>query len=401
MALRLKTTDGKTDLMKSVFALRENPFSQAQIYKSDQPGTYVPEMYGDQLDAFYKRFFVMPLMKDTNKQVIGAIWSSHTGDSMGKGFGKSMLMAEESKRINADFGATLLRRSEVVEEDISENPFLAGYCTFDQAKDVKTFPLRSWTLSPLFLRAPTATTRCIRHFASGSLSACRHRRATRGKPSCGLFEPLCGALVASISSLRIKRSNAFSNCLPAQTRPTYVDFIRHEIGPRIKAAQGFNFVHVFNAFVSLAGIVYVAYFIDQIENFARFVSRQDREIKILRESMCQTSPTADMASFIFQMHINAQEAIEDLVDERASALSRLQQEGERNSHHRPPRLGTEGAYTLAARYLADFRITGAKVSALPPFQRRHPRNSRSAAEGTRATSCGHSATSSIMPSTTG
>jgi len=33
-----------------------------------------------------------------------------------------------------------LTRIGAVEEDIVENPFLAGYCTFDQGKDVKTFP---------------------------------------------------------------------------------------------------------------------------------------------------------------------------------------------------------------------------------------------------------------------
>ena len=39
-----------------------------------------------------------------------------------------------------------------------------------------------------------------------------------------------------------------------------------EIGPRIKAAQGFHFVHIFNTFLLLAGVDYVAYFIDQIES---------------------------------------------------------------------------------------------------------------------------------------
>ncbi len=92
-----------------------------------------------------------------------------------------------------------------------------------------------------------------------------------------------------------------------------VRFIRQEgIGPRIKATQGFNFVHVFNAFVSLAGIVYVAYFIDQIENFAAWTRKQDMEVKVLRESICQTSPTAEISSFIFQMHIRAEQAIENM-----------------------------------------------------------------------------------------
>src|SRR6266581_498746 len=69
--------------------------------------------------------------------------------------------------------------------------------------------------------------------------------------------------------------------------------------------QGFNFVHIFNVFLIAAGIVYVVYFVDQIENFARFARNQERDLKILRESMCQTSPTDGMASFVFQMHVHA------------------------------------------------------------------------------------------------
>src|ERR1043165_9923317 len=141
MVLRLKSGKGQQkNLMQDVFLLRENPFRQAQIYNPDTPGTYVPEMYGDQLEAFYKRFFILPLTKADNRQVIGASWSSHTGDATGKGFGKTMLMAEESKRINSDFGASMMGRMGVVDEDIEPNPILAGYCTFLQAAEIKTFP---------------------------------------------------------------------------------------------------------------------------------------------------------------------------------------------------------------------------------------------------------------------
>jgi hypothetical protein len=58
--------------------------------------------------------------------------------------------------------------------------------------------------------------------------------------------------------------------------------------------------------------VHVVYFVDQIENFAKYARHQDRDVRILRESMCQTSPTADMASFVFQMHINALRVLEPI-----------------------------------------------------------------------------------------
>ena len=97
-------------------------------------------MYGEQLGEFHRKFFLLPLGKESNKQVIGALWSSHKGDDLGKGFGKSMLMAEESRRINMDFGRDMLVQAEIGEQDIEENPVLSGYCTFDQSKGVKSFP---------------------------------------------------------------------------------------------------------------------------------------------------------------------------------------------------------------------------------------------------------------------
>src|SRR5579859_5707769 len=91
MPIKLKS-NGK-DLLTEVFLLKEKPFRTSEIFSVDRQGTYVPEIYGEQFEEFYKKFFLMPLSRDSNKQVIGAVWSSHTGDSVGKGYGKSYLMA--------------------------------------------------------------------------------------------------------------------------------------------------------------------------------------------------------------------------------------------------------------------------------------------------------------------
>src|SRR6266404_1756653 len=101
MTIKLKTS-GK-DLMSEVFLLKDNPFRTSEIFSVDRSGTYVPEIYGEQFSEFYKKFFLVPLTKEKNKQVIGAVWSSHAGNSFGKGYGKSFLMFQESIEINSDF----------------------------------------------------------------------------------------------------------------------------------------------------------------------------------------------------------------------------------------------------------------------------------------------------------
>jgi len=312
----------------------------------------------------------MPLAKEKNKQVIGAVWSSHTGDALGKGYGKSFLMAQESREINLDFGAGKLRRFDVAENDIAENPIVAGYCTFDQAKDIKSFPAA-------LLDAIAFILEC-RNGDSNVHAALRQRVIGRvdaevGFESEGIFTALQKEL-RKYRGLNVQLTHAslerFIQKLCSNDTGELVHFIRHEIGPRVKSAQGFNFVHVFNAFLNLCGIVYVVYFVDQIENFARFARNQDRDLKILRESICQTSPTDSMASFIFQMHVHALQAIEGWWD-NIKHLPSLDPKKPINSTRIVDLQGltTRGeAELLASRYLQDNRIAGAKPpQALYPF----------------------------------
>jgi hypothetical protein len=376
MTIRLKKTAPGQNLMTDVFLLRENPFRQAQTYNpdhynTDQPGTYVPEMFGDQLDEFYQRFFVRPLQNDTNKQVIGAIWSSHARGAMGKGFGKSVLMGEETKRVNRDFGATLLTRVGAVEEDIVENPFLAGYCTFDQAKDIKSFPAALLDAVAFILESEYGESSTV-HLEL------RRRILERVEAEEGYEgEAIEQALQQELRKYRglnfqltHKQLDAFIKRLASGNTPELIWFIRNTIGKRIKAAEGFNFVHIFNAFVRVAGIVYVAYFVDQIENFARFVRNGDRDVKILRESICQTSPTSDMASFVFQMHGRAMEAIEDWwMNEHLPSLDFSKKLNQPRIINLKGLQSLEEAVKLAERYLLDKRLPHAKPPhSLHPFQ---------------------------------
>jgi hypothetical protein len=361
MALKFKT-NGK-DLMKDVFLLRENPFRSSEIFSIDRRATYVPKIYGEQFHEFYKKFFLIPLSREENKQVIGAVWSTHSGDQLGKGFGKSFLMARESLEINEDFGASKLRESEIDESDIAENPFLAGYCTFDQAKDVKTFPAALLDAVAFILESG--------HNGGNVHMALRERiiertGAVEGFESEAIMHAL-GKELRKYRSLNIQLNHAsverFIQKLCFSDTEDLVNFIRHYIGPRVKAAQGFNFVHVFNVFLLTAGIVYVVYFVDQIENFARFARNQERDLKILRESMCQTSPTDGMASFVFQMHVHALQVIEGWWDS-VEHLPSLDPKKPINATRIVDLQGLKNrkdAEILAACYLANNRVDGAKA----------------------------------------
>lgn len=372
MPLRFKEGSGTkaVNLMTDVYRLKENPFRSSAVYNLDRRGTYVPEMYGSQLQEFRKKFFALPLTKESNRQVIGAIWSTHAGDAWGKGFGKSMLMAEESHRINADFGASMLRSIGVIEADIKANPVLAGYCTFDQSKEVKTFAAALLDAVVFILESeePEHNTvhAALRH------RICEQNKAEEGWESQAIHDALHKEL-RRYRSLNVKLSHRdvleFIHHLCHDDTEALADFMRHNLGPRIKATQGFNFVHIFNAFLKIAGIDYVVYFVDQIENFAQWARHQDREIKILRESMCQTSPTSDMASFVFQMHIRAQTEIEDWWNsEHLPSLDYGKAINETRVIDLKGLTKKSDAIMLVTRYLQDCRVDGShRKNDLHPF----------------------------------
>ncbi len=309
MALARKSA--ATDVFRDKFYLN-GPFRIAEIYNPDNPGLYVREMYGKQLDEFHKKFFVDPLERELH-QTIGAVWSSHSGDSEGRGFGKSMMMSEESKLANRDFGAEVLARFDVTDEDVAANPFIAAYCTFEQSKGIQTFPSALLEGVAFALRSPHGDDSNVHQELRNRIAALVNAEESYESEAIkrALLQKLTNYKNLSIQ-LSHRQIAGFIDALCHDDTEALAEFIREKIGPRIRTALGFHFVHIFNAFANVAGIAHVIYFVDQIENFAKYARHQDRDVRILRESMCQTSPTADMASFVFQMHINALRVLEPI-----------------------------------------------------------------------------------------
>jgi hypothetical protein len=275
-----------------------------------------------------------------------------------------MMMAEESKHVCRDFGLAVLRQFKVKEDNARANPFLAGYCTFDEGKEVKSFAAALLDAVAFIVEQP---------YDDGTLTVhqeLRRRIAERNNAEEEFEgEAVRAALhkqLRTYKSLNVqlthKQLDQFIELLSGDDTEALVACMRTEIGPRIKAKQGFNFVHVFNAYALCAGIVSVTYFIDQIENFAKFARKKgDQEVKILRESMVQTSPTAEMASFVFQMHVSALQDIEDWWN--AEHLPSLDFEQPLNRTRSLNLLGlrtTDEAKTLAMRYLKEYRPEGVR-----------------------------------------
>jgi hypothetical protein len=353
-----KAIAGRRNTMRDDWML--TPFHISQMYNVDEPGPYEPLVYGKQYQEFYSKFVLNPLQNDKDRQVIGALWSTYAANRLGKGYGKSMLMAEESKRINADFGVTKLREFGVDEEDVIGNPFVAGYCTFKESMDVKSFPAALLEAVGFILASNHGESRTVHQELRRRI--CERIEAEDGYEGDSIRVALHRAIRQYRSlgvQLTHRETKGFIEHLCADDTPELINRMM-EIGPRIKAAQGFNFVHIFNVFLRLSGIEYVVYFIDQIENFAKYARKQDQNIRILRESICETSPTREMASFVFQMHVEAQHVIEDWWD-KIEHLPSLDAKKRINSSRIVELQGLASkkeAVLLLRKHLADNRVPG-------------------------------------------
>jgi hypothetical protein len=309
MALARKST--AIDVFRDKFHFAKR-FRVAEMYNPDSPGVYVREMYGKQLNEFHEKFFVDPLEREP-RQTIGAVWSSHSGESEGRGFGKSEMMGEESRLVNRDFGAEVLARFDVTEGGIAENPFIAAYCAFEQSKGIRSFPAALLEGVAFALRSEYGEGDNVHQELRSRIASRINAEASYGSEAIkrALLQKLTSYKNISIQ-LSHRQVGGFIDMLCHDDTEALAEFIREKIGPRIRTELGFHFVHIFNAFANIAGIVHVVYFVDQIENFAKYARHQGRDVRILRESMCQTSPTSDMASFVFQMHMNAMHVLDPI-----------------------------------------------------------------------------------------
>ena len=104
--------------LETSYGLTRNPFPGNATYGEDSQSVYVPEMFGDQRHEFLRKFVMAPLQN--GQPLLGAVWSVVPGDPAARGFGKSTLMGEEAKRINADFGLSTLMALGVSEAEARE-----------------------------------------------------------------------------------------------------------------------------------------------------------------------------------------------------------------------------------------------------------------------------------------
>jgi len=300
---------------QSAWGLKGNPFSGKATYAEDSQAVYVPEMFGRQREEFLRKFVVAPL--ENGQPLMGAVWSVVPGDPKARGFGKSTLMGEEAKQINADFGFKTLTDLGVSDKDARANPVMAGYVSFNTKAnegiasiDAACFHLVRFLLRGTDDKGVTAHQRLRERAAAKLVSA---GDAVKGHEA--------EAIVAAVRerfrklAVTIDIRNLLEDFLIglASAETVALENFLSTVSAWHHNRNGLKYLQIFVAFAELADIQHFTFFIDQVEDFTSESqpAKIRRNVKIIRDALLESEPFASRASFIFQLHPDAYRKLHD------------------------------------------------------------------------------------------
>lgn len=290
--------------------LSKNPFPNLAMYSEDVHLIYVPEMFGNQRDEFLRKFILAPL--ERGQPLIGAVWSVLPGDPKARGFGKSTLMGEEAKQINYDFGESTLLSLGIIEEEVRENPILAGYVSFNvkargsiASIDAATFHLVRFVLRSAHISGESMH-RCLREHAAARLV--QEGKASQGMESDAIVEAVKARFRKLAVGIDIR--NLLEDYLYHLASPdteALERFLAEDVGTWHHDRNGLKYLQILVVFAELAGIQHFTFFIDQVEDFTSEATpaKIQKNVKIIRDALIETEPFRSRASFVFQFHPDA------------------------------------------------------------------------------------------------
>lgn len=298
------------------YGLKGNPFPSQATYGEDSRIAYVPEMFGPQRPEFLRKFILAPL--ENGQPLIGAVWSITTGDPAARGFGKSTLMAEESKQISSDFGKSTLLSLGVSEEDAQANPVLAGYVSFNVKGygGISSVDAAAFNLSRFILRIRDeqgiSTHTKIRERAVARLVS--EGRTVSGNETSAIVAAVRESFQKLAVTIDIR--NILEDYLYHLASPdtnALERFLTSEVGTWHHDRNGLKYLQILVVLADLAGIEHFTFFIDQVEDFTYIAgpSKIQKNVKIIRDALIEAEPFSTKASFVFQLHPHAYYRLKD------------------------------------------------------------------------------------------
>ncbi|MBI3827300.1 MAG: hypothetical protein HY294_15005 [Candidatus Rokubacteria bacterium] len=293
--------------------IKRIPFPRKGAYAESTQAVFVPEIFGDQWDEFRRKFFLAPL--EIGQPLMGAVWSLTPGDPKARGYGKSTLMGESAKLVSQDFGLSTLVELGIDEEDARQHPILASYASFTAAAygGVGNIDAVGFQLLKFLLREGGEDEDDL-HLRMRELAEAR-----LGQQGVSVDDR--GGAIASAIRTRCRKAG-----IPVDIRGKLEDYLEYLVGPDTESLNqflaqdvhtwhqdrnGLKYLQLFVVFAELAGIQHLTFFVDQVEDFTSLSgsTKIQKNVKIIRDALIESEPFASRASFVFQFHPQAHEAL--------------------------------------------------------------------------------------------
>jgi hypothetical protein len=307
-------------MLKSFFemqwGIRGNAFPGKATYAEGSQTVYVPEMFGPQRKEFLRKFVKAPL--ENGQPLMGAVWSVIPGDPKARGFGKSTLMGEEAKLINADFGLSALAMLDVSEDEARKNPVLASYVSFNtKANDgIASIDAACFHMVRFLLRSQGAggakMLQLLRERAAARLV--QEGKAVAGQEKDAIVREVKARFRTLAVSIDIHNLLAeYLDHLASGDTDALENFLSSKVTAWHHNRNGLKYLQVFVVFAELADIQHFTLFVDQVEDFTSESqpAKIRKNVKIIRDALLESEPFASRASFIFQLHGDAYKRLRD------------------------------------------------------------------------------------------
>lgn len=294
----------KYDYMQEAWGIETNPFPSEAIHQGNEP--YSSEVFSEEQEQFFGKLIYGAVM---DRRGFGYLWSKGpAGDDTG--FGKTALLKNGAKMINADFGETVLAEAGMRSDRIREHATIAAYASLTTTDVTGIYPI-------LFAAAEYLANPSNGRGGVAILDRLRSRILEKNGLELGdalglrtALEKRRRELGATLPPLRDDALTAFCEGADGE----FAWFLG-EVSPASRTRNGLAYFDFAFTVAMAAGMTHFFVLVDQLEDLAtnQTVTRakRSREVGRLRDVISEMLPFVGRVHFVFTFHIRAAQSLID------------------------------------------------------------------------------------------
>lgn len=291
--------------MRRVWNLERNPFPDAAIHREGNP--FSADVFPVEYESFLSNLVYGAVM---DSRSFGFLWSKGPRNE-DTGFGKTTILRESARQINADFAAQILRDNGMDGDELEDYAAVAAYAAVDTTNNTGIYPV-------LFSAAAYLADPRSGHDGRSVIDLLRDRICERND-----IDPLDGqAVVSAVLAARRRLGPTLPplrpEALDAIANPSvgaFAEFLA-DVSPASRIRSGLQYLDVVYTIARAADVPHMFVFVDQLEDLATnnaiAKSRRTREVGRLRDIFVEDDTFAGHLHAVLTLHVRAQTALDEM-----------------------------------------------------------------------------------------